>query len=128
MQPWSIVVLGGVVVGGLAFLRLKLLKPVWGWTDTSVTLHLGGRLTEVYLAEVRVVLAGRAGLVLRTMEGDTLLAKRWLTPQVLEAFGVAVELDRERLAAALERSGLEEIWGKGAQALRLPPQQVSGRG
>ena len=128
MPDWAIGVVGVGVVGALAFLRLKLLKPVWGWNDTSVTLHLGGRLTEIYLAEVRVVLAGRAGLVLRTMEGDTLLPKRWLTPQVLEAFGVAVELDRERLVAVLETGGLKEIWGKGAMALRLPPQPVTGRG
>lgn len=128
MPTWAISVVGVVVVAALLFIRLKLLRPVWGWNETAVTLHLGGRLTEIYLAEVRVVLAGRAGLVLRTMEGDTLLAKRWLTPQVLEAFAVAVELDRDRLGAALEANGLREIWGKGARSFRLPPQQVSPRG
>lgn len=125
MPDWAIGVMGVGVVGVLAFLRLKLLKPVWGWTDDVVTLHLGGRLTEVYLPEVRVVLAGRSGLVLRTMEGDTLLPRRWLTPQVLEAFGAAVGLDRARLTAELETSGFREIWGKGGQSLRLPPPPVT---
>jgi len=127
VPSWAIAVLGVVVVGALGFVRLKLLKPVWGWNDTSVTLHLGGRLTEVYLAEVRVVLAGRAGLVLRTLEGDTLLAKRWLTPDALEAFGGAVGLDRERLVAALETRGVREIWGKAAKSLQLPPMRSTSR-
>lgn len=125
MPDWAIGVLGVAVVGALAFVRLKLMNPVWGWTDDVVTLHLGGRLTEVYLREVRVVLAGRSGLVLRTMEGDTLLPRRWLTPQVLEAFGAAVGLDRARLTAELETSGFREIWGKGGQSLRLPPAPVT---
>ncbi len=125
MPPWIIVVGGLVVVVALGFVRLKLMNPVWGWTDDVVTLHLGGRLTEVYLPEVRVVLAGRSGLVLRTMEGDTLLPRRWLTPQVLEAFGTAVGLDRARLMAELEASGFREIWGKGGQSLRLPLAPVS---
>ena len=125
MPPWIIVVGGLVVVVALGFVRLKLMNPVWGWTEDVVTLHLGGRLTEVYLPEVRVVLAGRSGLVLRTMEGDTLLPRRWLTPQVLEAFGTAVGLDRARLMAELEASGFREIWGKGGQSLRLPLAPVS---
>ncbi len=125
MPTWAIVVGGVIVVAALAFVRLKLLKPVWGWTDDVVTLHLGNRLTEVYLPEVRVVLTGRAGLVLRTMEGDTLLPKRWLTPQVIDAFAAAVGLDRARLLAELETSGFREIWGKGGQSLRLPPAPVS---
>lgn len=125
MPTWAIALGGVVVVAALAFVRLKLLNPVWGWTDDVVTLHLGGRLTEVYLPEVRVVLAGRAGLVLRTMEGDTLLPRRWLTPQVLEAFAIAVGLDRARLMAAFETSRFQEIWGKGGQSLRLPSAPVS---
>jgi hypothetical protein len=125
VPPWIIVVGGLVVVVALGFVRLKLMNPVWGWTEDVVTLHLGGRLTEVYLPEVRVVLAGRSGLVLRTMEGDTLLPRRWLTPQVLEAFGTAVGLDRARLMAELEASGFREIWGKGGQSLRLPLAPVS---
>ncbi len=125
MPPWIIVVGGLVVVVALGFVRLKLMNPVWGWTEDVVTLHLGGRLTEVYLPEVRVVLAGRSGLVLRTMEGDTLLPRRWLTPQVLEAFGTAVGLDRARLMAELDASGFREIWGKGGQSLRLPLAPVS---
>lgn len=120
MPTWAIVAVVVGVVGALAFVRLKLLVPKWQWNDAAVQLFVGNQVTEVFLPEVRVVLAGRQGLVLRTLEGDTLFPARWLTPQVIEAFGSAVG-DPARLKAALGAGGLQEIWGRAATQLTLPP-------
>lgn len=120
MPTWAIVAAAVAAVAAALALRRRLLVPRWQWNDTAVTVFLGDQMTEVFLPEVRVVLAGRQGLVLRTLDGDTLFPGRWLTPQVIEAFGKAVG-DAAKLRAALASGGLEELWGRGEVPLSLPP-------
>lgn len=120
MPTWAIVAVAVAVVVAVAVLRRRLLVPRWQWNDTAVTVFLGNQMTEVFLPEVRVVLAGRQGLVLRTLDGDTLFPGWWLTPQVIDAFGKAVG-DAAKLRAALEAGGLQELWDRADAPLSLPP-------
>lgn len=120
MPTWAIVVGVVAAVASLAVLRRRLLVPKWQWNDTAVTVFVGNQMTEVFLPEVRVVLAGRQGLVLRTLDGDTLFPGWWLTPQVIDAFGKAVG-DAAKLRASLASGGLEELWGRGDVPFALPP-------
>jgi hypothetical protein len=120
VPTWAIVAVAVAVVVAVAVLRRRLLVPRWQWNDTAVTVFLGNQMTEVFLPEVRVVLAGRQGLVLRTLDGDTLFPGWWLTPQVIDAFGKAVG-DAAKLRAALEAGGLQELWGRADAPLSLPP-------
>ncbi|MBL8920967.1 MAG: hypothetical protein JNJ54_19040 [Myxococcaceae bacterium] len=120
MPTWAIVAAAMAAAATLAVLRRRSLVPKWQWNDTAVTVFIGNRVTEVFLPEVRVVLAGRQGLVLRTLDGDTVFPARWLTPQVIDAFGTAVG-DGGRLRAALAAGGFQELWGRGETPLSLPP-------
>lgn len=104
----------------LAYLRVRSLKPSWAWNDVAINLVVGGRLYEVFVAELRGVGAADGQLVFETERGQIPIAGRWVVQPFIHALAVACDLADSDVQRALATPSPTWLWRGETGAFRLP--------
>lgn len=115
------ILLCAFVIGAvLAYARRRSLTPSWAWDESAVQLVVGGRLTEIHLAEVRSIAVSHGHLVFETARGSIPVARRWVVPPFVGALASACGLPEADVQRALEASSPASLWRGEAGAFGLP--------
>ncbi|MDX2013525.1 MAG: hypothetical protein SFW67_25255 [Myxococcaceae bacterium] len=112
--------MGLVVLAVAALRRRRSLVPTWGWNDVAVTLFVGGRLTEVSLAEVRALWVGGGAVAFETAGGQVAVEARWVTAPLFGARVTLSGLDEPALRTAMVAPTPMRVWRGAPGTLRFP--------
>jgi hypothetical protein len=107
-----------VALVALGAWRRRSLRATWVWDATALQVQFGGRLVEVFLAEVRAVRTAPGVLVFVTDQSAISIEKRWVSGQGARAIGAACGRDEEAVRRAL--FGRTELWSGRAGTVTLP--------
>lgn len=108
------------VVLAYSYVRSRSLQPSWAWNEIAIQFAVGGRLEELFVAEVQSVHVVGGQLVFDTTRGSTPIERRWVVQPFVRALAIACGLTEREVERALGSSSPVQLWRGGAGAFRLP--------